>query len=398
LGDNLKPLLEGSVTVALALGNAFTGAIEAVAVLSRGVSFVLGVLKQIVALLPSAQGTPEGIAGLEAKRQRRLAQDEGIRGNNAGALDPFEAAKLKLAAGLGTPLETQARLRLPGQEAGPRGVIVPLPPTRPDGLGAGRKRGGGGGADEPRNDRLEEVEAFIKALERSNRMLQAEVEVFGKGNVEREKAIALAKIGSDLTEEQRRKIEAVAESTGRYRDKLKEVEDQQRRNAEAARFFGDAAADALTDVLVNGEKADQVLKNLGKSLASAAIKGVLTGSGPFGFNPGKDGAAGGIFGLLGGLFGLGGKAGGGSVFGGTPYLVGENGPELFMPGQSGTIVPNSGLRGGSGGSSGPMTINVVGAQGNNEIRAMVARGVSMGIAESNRMRDKAQSEFKVRYA
>ena len=36
-----------------------------------------------------------------------------------------------------------------------------------------------------------------------------------------------------------------------------------------------------------------------------------------------------------------GKAKGGSVLGSTPYIVGEKGPELFVPGMSGTIIPNN---------------------------------------------------------
>jgi hypothetical protein len=40
-----------------------------------------------------------------------------------------------------------------------------------------------------------------------------------------------------------------------------------------------------------------------------------------------------------------GKAGGGPVWGGTPYVVGEKGPELFMPNQSGKIIPNDKLGG-----------------------------------------------------
>jgi phage-related minor tail protein len=42
------------------------------------------------------------------------------------------------------------------------------------------------------------------------------------------------------------------------------------------------------------------------------------------------------------IFG-GGKAAGGPVTGNTPYLVGENGPELFLPRTSGNIVPNNQL-------------------------------------------------------
>lgn len=40
-----------------------------------------------------------------------------------------------------------------------------------------------------------------------------------------------------------------------------------------------------------------------------------------------------------------GRAKGGSVSGGSPYIVGERGPELFVPGRSGTIVPNDKMGG-----------------------------------------------------
>jgi len=42
------------------------------------------------------------------------------------------------------------------------------------------------------------------------------------------------------------------------------------------------------------------------------------------------------------VFGGEGRAGGGSVSAGQPYTVGERGPELFVPGASGAIVPNGG--------------------------------------------------------
>ena len=45
---------------------------------------------------------------------------------------------------------------------------------------------------------------------------------------------------------------------------------------------------------------------------------------------------------IGGMF----KADGGSVTGGRPYIVGERGPELFVPGTTGTIVPNDQMGGG----------------------------------------------------
>jgi len=50
---------------------------------------------------------------------------------------------------------------------------------------------------------------------------------------------------------------------------------------------------------------------------------------------------------LGDIFSLPGRAAGGPVSSNTPYMVGEQGPELFIPNASGSIVPNSRLGGGS---------------------------------------------------
>ena len=66
---------------------------------------------------------------------------------------------------------------------------------------------------------------------------------------------------------------------------------------------------------------------------------------------------------------------GGPVTGGRPYLVGERGPELFVPGQSGGIVPNGGLAmaGASGGST---NINIT-----YDIKAFNAKDATAAIAE-----------------
>ena len=56
-----------------------------------------------------------------------------------------------------------------------------------------------------------------------------------------------------------------------------------------------------------------------------------------------------------------GKAGGGAVKSATPYLVGERGPELFVPGTSGGVMSNSDLRASMGaapGSAGSPVLNM----------------------------------------
>lgn len=67
---------------------------------------------------------------------------------------------------------------------------------------------------------------------------------------------------------------------------------------------------------------------------------------------------------------VGARAAGGPVTAGEPYLVGERGPELFMPHGSGSIVNNSRL-GGMGGSTVNVTVNMpAGSNGDDVVRAL----------------------------
>jgi hypothetical protein len=70
------------------------------------------------------------------------------------------------------------------------------------------------------------------------------------------------------------------------------------------------------------------------------------------------------------------KAAGGPVSGMTPYLVGEQGPELFMPATNGTIIPNNRL-GGGGAVVYQVTVNVNGAllANNRMIEEAVVQGL-----------------------
>jgi phage-related minor tail protein len=71
------------------------------------------------------------------------------------------------------------------------------------------------------------------------------------------------------------------------------------------------------------------------------------------------------------------KATGGPVAGGMPYIVGEKGPELFMPGRSGAIVPNNAL----GGGSTNVVVNVD-ASGNSNVQGDQAQAKQLGVVVS----------------
>ena len=51
---------------------------------------------------------------------------------------------------------------------------------------------------------------------------------------------------------------------------------------DASKFFGEGITDALGDLIIDGEKAEDVMKNLVRQLARAALQAALIGGGPVG--------------------------------------------------------------------------------------------------------------------
>ena len=84
-----------------------------------------------------------------------------------------------------------------------------------------------------------------------------------------------------------------------------------------------------------GEVASNVLRRIANQLLDVGVNLALFGV-PTGI--GKKGSGG----LLSGIFG---RANGGPVGANRPYMVGERGPELFVPGAQGNIVPNNAMGG-----------------------------------------------------
>ena len=110
-------------------------------------------------------------------------------------------------------------------------------------------------------------------------------------------------------------------------------------------------AGAMGEAVASGQKFGQAFKQIFadmlRQLAALIIKAAILAA-LFAMIPGL-GAASGFKGAMGFkdiLSGsLEGRASGGPVAGGTPYMVGENGPELFMSNTGGNIVPNHALGG-----------------------------------------------------
>ena len=107
----------------------------------------------------------------------------------------------------------------------------------------------------------------------------------------------------------------------------------------------------FTDAITGAKSFGDAIKGMAKTVVDALIKMMVQ------YYITKP-----ILDLVGGALGIpttspSGKAIGGSVQSGQPYMVGERGPELFVPNSQGSIVPNGNL-GGGGGVVVNQTINV----------------------------------------
>lgn len=147
----------------------------------------------------------------------------------------------------------------------------------------------------------------------------------------------------------------------------------------ADRFTGDLAS-GLADSLIYGDKLGDVLSNTfkraGAELLSSGIFDILK-------SVGQGNSIGAAFkSSFGGFF-----ADGGFPPVGKMSVVGERGPELFIPGVSGAIIPNHALKGGGGGG-GPtynVTVNAPNGVNRQEVVGMVIEGVRAATGASANM-------------
>jgi len=102
-----------------------------------------------------------------------------------------------------------------------------------------------------------------------------------------------------------------------------------------AKNTADILSSGFEDAIFSGQKLSEVIKALGLDLMRMIFQQMVTAP-----------LASGI------VKALTGKAMGGPVSSGSPYVVGEKGPELFVPNSSGSIIPNSKMGSGSSGAGG----------------------------------------------
>tara|TARA_B100000424_G_scaffold158852_1_gene121461 strand:+ start:565 stop:2487 length:1923 start_codon:yes stop_codon:yes gene_type:complete len=188
-------------------------------------------------------------------------------------------------------------------------------------------------------NRLDEVNADIKLLEGRNKVLEKEKEITEETKRQKEEK---EKVTEELKKQQ--------EETDKLKDKMtavgEEIESSIKNNLREAITGAQSFGQAMTNVLnkirdkIIDAQIDKILGNFGENFGKSASGGKGKGIGGF------------IGGILGGLF-----ADGGRPPVGKASIVGERGPELFVPKVAGTIIPNSKLGGGDNVTN-MVTVNV----------------------------------------
>lgn len=140
-----------------------------------------------------------------------------------------------------------------------------------------------------------------------------------------------------------------------FNDKQREAEDERERVANgvgdavqkqdnAWRALGGTISSFFEKAILDGTKFSGVLQAIGRDIAQIMLRKSVTEPLAEGISNAAKPLGDSIGDFFKGMF----RAEGGAVSGGSPYIVGERGPELFVPGASGAIVPNDALGGGGG--------------------------------------------------
>lgn len=290
LSKGLAAGLDGVAGSMAGIGTAAAGAVN-------GVQALINKLGEAYA----ANGKRQRQQGLSYQEERaaRTAQAREMGTANSGGRDA--AASERSAAERAAVDAARVRFRaaenaFAEQQAATAKTAAPKPPAAVAGAISikdskyavpGSKDGKGGGGSS--KDTLDSYEKALVASEKRTKALQLEAEMEGKGTFAKAKArealeleTAAKRAGIPVTEEMRAAIDRAAIGYASAKVKVEEVRKALEDAQEAQKFFGDAITDSLGDLILNGEKAEDVMRNLVKQLARAALQAALIGGGPVG--------------------------------------------------------------------------------------------------------------------
>ncbi len=199
----------------------------------------------------------------------------------------------------------------------------------------------------------QQTEAYAQNQEQIKSLIsdmQFELELLGLTNKEREREIALRYAGAEATDEQRQQIAALSDSLYEQGNAMADqIDALDTLRGSTQGLFEDLMSGTVSVGDAFKRFFDDLISGINRIVAQNLAESLFGQQGDSGGGTWGD-ALGSIFGSF---FG-GGRAGGGDMMPRTSYLVGEQGPELFVPRTAGMVIPaqqtRAMLAGGGGGS------------------------------------------------
>lgn len=174
----------------------------------------------------------------------------------------------------------------------------------------------------------------------------------------KEAAEEVVKINKEL-DKQPPKLDPIVTETDKIKEQWKSIGETIKSDVTSS------IKDAIKGSKTLGQSMSNILSSIADKAMDVALNMALWGSTGSG-------------GMLGGLFsGIFGKANGGPVSRKTPYMVGERGPEIFVPHSSGKVIPNNRIGGGT-----TVNVNVNATESNVSASGGEAKQLGLAIASA----------------
>ena len=230
------------------------------------------------------------------------------------------------------------------------------------------------------------ITAGISDLEKENELNRAikagKEEEFLIQEAIKNKAEEMGLVFKDLEEGQQKRIEDAVKINRDLKEQAENAKAVRDAFESIAQSIGTDIKDGIAGLIKGTSTLGDLLNNVADKFLDMALNQAL-----FGDILGSSGKKGG--GILGFLSG-GKLAKGGTAAGGKSFLVGEKGPELFVPRSTGTVVPNNKLGGGGGTNNVVVNVDASGSDvqgddaGGQELGALIAAAVQGELVKQQR--------------
>ena len=170
-------------------------------------------------------------------------------------------------------------------------------------------------------DQRQAFQDTLVPLQQQKRLLEARLA--GRGR-EVELDIEIERLTKGMTAEQAQQVELLVRGNAEREVELEQVQELEQLYAQVGQAVQDSIVNGIMEAVDGAKDLNEILTDTLRSLSQTLLRAGLNS-------------------VVGGLFpDIPGRAKGGPVSAGQPYVVGEKGPELFVPTRSGTVIPNGG--------------------------------------------------------